>query len=285
MSADLRPHLQPWRSELLSALPGVVHAVTRREPGMGRADGNIGFSAPRDRADAWAMRQAWCESAGLVPERLVTLGQVHGVAVHLAIAAHAGRGAAPGSVQIGLGDALATDVSGPTLMMLHADCQPVFFVAPGTRHRGPAVAVAHAGWRGTVADIVGSTLGVMHAAFATRAQDVHVALGPAIGSCCYHVGEEVVTAWRGRAGGDADSALQSDGDRVRFSLTAANTLLLLRAGVNPKNIESSPVCTRCAGDRWFSHRGQGPHTGRFGAMIAIRNDGIIGCEANKAGEW
>jgi copper oxidase (laccase) domain-containing protein len=31
----------------------------------------------------------------------------------------------------------------------------------------------------------------------------------------------------------------------------------------------SDVCTRCDGDRWFSHRGQGPATGRFGAMIAI----------------
>jgi len=276
MSVELNGRTRLWTSDLLSSLPGVTHAITRRVEGMGGANGNIGFSAPRDRADAWAMRQAWCAAGSLVPERLVTLGQVHGATVHIATVAHAGSGAAPGSGQIGLGDALATEQAGPVLMTLHADCQPIFFVDPGTRRRGPRVAVAHAGWRGTVADVAGVTLAAMHASFGTRVEDVRVSLGPAIGACCYSVGDDVARAWRNRAGADAPAALDSTAGQSRFSLTSANTILLARAGVRSEHVEASEVCTRCDGDRWFSHRGQGPLTGRFGAMIAIEGDGVIG---------
>jgi polyphenol oxidase len=268
------PSVMPWQSELLSSIPGVAHGITRRVVGLGRAHGNIGFSAPRDRDDAWAMRQHWCAALGLDPEHLVTLGQVHGRDVRIATEAHAGHGAKPGSIQIGLGDALVTNQSGPVLMTLHADCQPVLVVDPGSGRHGPAVGVAHAGWRGTVADILGATLAVMAAAFGTRADDVRVVLGPAIGRCCYDVGEDVVNGWRQTAGADADEALESRGDRHRFSLTAANRLLLDRAGVTAANVETSAICTKCNGNHWFSHRGQGAHTGRFGAMITILGDEV-----------
>jgi polyphenol oxidase len=263
------PTLSPWQSELLSSIPGVAHGLTRRVEGLGRAHGNIGFSAPRDRDDAWAMRRRWCAAMGLEPEHLVALGQIHGRDVHIATGAQAGHGARPGSTQIGLGDALVTNQIGPVLMTLHADCQPVLIVDPGAGRRGPAVGVAHAGWRGTAANIVGATLAVMIAAFGTRADDIHVVLGPAIGRCCYDVGEDVVEAWRQTAGADADEALTTDGQRHQFSLTAANALLLSRAGVRAANMDASGICTKCDGDRWFSHRGQGAQTGRFGAMISI----------------
>ena len=263
--------VMPWQSELLSSIPGVAHGLTQRVEGLGRAQGNIGFSAPRDREDAWAMRQRWCAALGLEPEHLTTLGQVHGRHVHLATGAHAGHGARPGSVQIGLGDALVTNQIGPVLMTLHADCQPVLVVDPGAGRRDPAIAVAHAGWRGTVMDVVGATLAVMSTAFGTQAEDVQVVLGPAIGRCCYDVGDDVADAWREIAGADADEALEPHGDRHRFSLTEANGLLLERAGVRAANVETSAICTKCDGDNWFSHRGQGAQTGRFGAMIAIHN--------------
>jgi YfiH family protein len=269
MSSDLNMWISPWSSPLLASLPGVTHAVTRRVPGMGRAEGNVAYSAPRDKVDAWHMRQAWCRAAGLDAGSLVTLGQIHGEVVHVAAARHAGWGAAPGSAQIGFGDALATQEPGPVLMTLHADCQPLLFVDPGRQGRGPAVAVAHAGWRGTVANVAGQTVAAMAASFGTRPQDLHVAIGPAIGPCCYEVGDEVADAWRALAGADAPGALETKGVRIHFSLRAANAFLLERAGVRGDRIETSLICTRCNGAEWFSHRGQGATTGRFGAMIAI----------------
>lgn len=59
--------------------------------------------------------------------------------------------------------------------------------------------------------------------------------------------------------------------RHHFDLPRANAFLLRRVGLQPENIESSGICTRCASESWFSHRAQGPDTGRFGAVIAIRD--------------
>lgn len=262
-----------WRSDLLSQVSGVRHLVTGRAAQMGQAEGNVGFSPPRDKADAWAMRQHWCGLAGLDATQLVTLGQIHGAVVHVVRAEDAGRGAQPGSNQIGLGDALVTDQPGPLLMTLHADCQALLFVDPGSRTRRPAVGVAHAGWRGTVADVAGQTIAAMTEAFGTQPQDVLVSVGPAIGGCCYSVGAEVLEAWQSLAGAAWHVAVRQD-EVTYFSLSDANAWLLQRAGVLPEHIELSGVCTRCDddGDRWFSHRGQGAATGRFGAIITILED-------------
>lgn len=262
-----------WQSNLLGGVPRVRHLVTGRSQGLGQADGNIGYSSPRDKADAWAMREHWCRQAGLDATRLVTLGQIHGAVVHQVQREDAGRGARPGSEQIGLGDALITNQPGPVLMTLHADCQALLFVDPGSATRGPAVGVAHAGWRGTVADVAGQTVAAMTEAFGTKPADLLVSVGPAIGRCCYTVGPEVVDAWQALAGADWRVAVTHD-EVTRFSLRDANSWLLLRAGVQPERIEMSISCTRCddEGSRWFSHRGQGPTTGRFGALITILDD-------------
>ena len=81
------------RSSLLSELPGVVHGVTTRVAGAGSADGNIGYTPPRDREDAWAMRRAWLGAAGLDPHKIVVVSQVHGGDV--AIVTAAARGPVP----------------------------------------------------------------------------------------------------------------------------------------------------------------------------------------------
>ena len=84
-----------WQSDLLATIPRVRHAVTGRASGLGLADGNIGFSPPRDKADAWAMREHWCGLAGLDARQLVTLGQIHGAVHHRVRREDAGRGAQP----------------------------------------------------------------------------------------------------------------------------------------------------------------------------------------------
>ena len=54
-----------------------------------------------------------------------------------------------------VGDALATAVSRRYLCIQVADCQPVLLVDPQRR----AVANIHIGWRGSVGDIAGQTVG------------------------------------------------------------------------------------------------------------------------------
>src|SRR5207253_5138703 len=54
-----------------------------------------------------------------------------------------------------------------------------------------AVAAAHAGWRGLVADVPAATMNALTREFGSRPQDVVVALGPSIGPSCYEVGADV----------------------------------------------------------------------------------------------
>ena len=253
------------RSRLLSDHPGVIHGITHRVPGLGLADGNLGYGPPRDTADAWQMRRQWSSAIGVDPDRLVAAGQVHGADVLRVRRDHAGVGARPDSRRVGIADALITDEPGVALLSLHADCLPLLLVDP----QRPAIAAVHAGWRGTVANIASAAVAAMSAQFGSRPDQLLAFLGPAIGACCYEVGPDVITAWQARAGAAASLSLTATGPRRTFDLHAANTLLLTRAGLLSQHIEHSPICTRCAGEDSFSHRGQGANTGRFGAIISL----------------
>src|SRR5207245_10260402 len=88
---------------------------------------------------------------------------------------------------IGDGDALISNMPGLLVAVKTAECVPILIVDPLNR----AVAVVHAGWRGTAKKIAGRAVAEMQSKFSTRAEDLHVAIGPAIGKCCYEVGPEV----------------------------------------------------------------------------------------------
>lgn len=259
---------QPLRSALLERIPGIVHGLTYRVPGMGRAEGNIGYSGGRDKDDAWAMRHLWAEAIGFDIGLMVNVGQVHGNEVIRAYAEDAGRGAAPGTPVIGYADALVTDAPNVFLSTMHADCQPILLVDPDR----PAVAAVHAGWRGTVADIAGNAVRAMQREFGSDPAALVVYLGPAIGGCCNEVGDEVIDAWKSVASGLGpltELAITKPGPKHHFDVARANSLLLQRAGVVPEHMEVSPICTKCEGDWWFSHRGQGAAAGRQAAFIGI----------------
>lgn len=267
---DANAPLPVLRSALLATIPQVVHGFTGRIAGMGRADGNVSYSAPRDRDDAWQMRQRWAEAIGVDPAMIVAAGQVHGTTVAHVAATAAGQGARPDSDKFGIADALITNQPRPVLFSLHADCLPLLLVDPGSGTRGPAIAAVHAGWRGTVQDVVGHAVAAMVRAFGSRPAELVAYIGPTIGTCCYEVGDDVQDAWQAAAphGG---AALIARSQGVSFDLVRANVHLLAQAGVSADRIERSGICTRCAGDAWFSHRGQGSFTGRFAAMIALQD--------------
>jgi len=261
----------PLQSALLATVSGVRHGITGRVAGMGAADGNVAYSAPRDRDDAWAMRQGWCNALGLDAARLAVLGQIHGADIRRVGAADAGSGARPGTDPAAYGDALITDEPGVVLMTLHADCLPLLLVDPDR----PAVAAVHAGWRGTIAGIATATVAAMRDAFGSDPARLLGFIGPTIGPDCYEVGPEVAEAWLRVAPDGIGEALRETGARPSFDLRRANLQLLAAAGMLPERIETSPICTRHDGGAWFSHRGQGPNTGRFGAIIALADrDGV-----------
>ncbi len=167
-------------------------------------------------------------------------------------------------------DGLVTEAADLPLVMAFADCTPIMLYDPV---RG-AVGIAHAGWRGTVAGVCQAAVARMVDALGSRPADLLAAIGPAIGPCCYEVGPDLVgqvTAALGNVPGFFHPAGER-GNRVHFDQWAANEYALRQAGV--RKIERADLCTACHVDEFYSHRAEGGLTGRFGAIIALRDAGI-----------
>ena len=177
---------------------------------------------------------------------LATLKQVHSAACVPA----AGR-----SGVIGEGDALLEDTPGSTVAVKTADCVPLLLA--DVRHR--AVAAVHAGWRGTVEGIATRAMEAMRDRFGTGPADLHAAIGPAIGACCYEVGPEVAAQF-GLAG------------RAHVDLAAANREQLIRAGIDPARIYAAGLCTMCHPSEFHSFRRDREAAGRMYSFIGIRGD-------------
>ncbi|MBI5305068.1 MAG: peptidoglycan editing factor PgeF [Chloroflexi bacterium] len=164
-------------------------------------------------------------------------------------------------------DALLTDTPNLPLMLRFADCVPILLYDP--THR--AIGVAHAGWRGTVLKIATRAVQAMGDAFGTRPRDLIAGIAPSIGPCCYRVGDEVIVRVRD-AFDDADELfVQQNGNGVHLDLWQANAQQLRALGV--EQIEIANLCTAHRTDDFFSWRAERGKTGRFSAVIAIRNPG------------
>jgi hypothetical protein len=166
-------------------------------------------------------------------------------------------------------DGIITDTPGLPLTQRYADCTPLILYDP---HRH-VVGLGHAGWRGTVAGMAAALVQAITAAFGSDPGDLVAVVGPAIGPCCYEVGPEVVEAVQVTFPA-ADALLSRSGNGVavpaspHFDLWAANRWQLEQAGVS--QIEVAGLCTRCQHATFFSHRGDGPVTGRFGAVVMLK---------------
>lgn len=260
--------LQPLTFRQIAARPGVRHGITRKLPGWWR-EGDVSLSTGGDPARVLATRRAWGAAIGVDVAAAVAARQVHGNHVAAVGVAERGRGAVALAEGIPATDALITDAPGVPLLLCFADCTPLVFHDPA---RG-AVGLAHAGWRGTVADIAGATVRALAAHYGSDPADLLVGIGPAIGRCCYAVDDPVVDAWAALGVADPAVAVEvaPDGDRRqwRFDLARANRRLLERAGVPADRIEDAAICTACHVAAYPSHRAEQGRAGRFAAIIAL----------------
>jgi YfiH family protein len=165
----------------------------------------------------------------------------------------------PGS--LGEGDALISNQPGITLSVRTADCLPILMA--DTRNR--AVAAVHAGWRGTILEIVPKTVRAMAEQFGTRQGDLVIAVGPGIGPCCFEVGPEVAIQFAAPfpERGDLDQ-------KTKLDLVETNLRLLGRNDGRMRQIATSGLCSCCRSDLFHSYRRDRQAAGRMGSTIRIR---------------
>ena len=166
----------------------------------------------------------FAEALGLDPGRVAINRQVHGDRLVF-------HGGTPSeSVEA---DGHVISAPGVAGLVFVADCLPVAVAGPG------GVAMLHCGWRGLAAGIVARGAAAVGA--------THAAIGPAIGRCCYEVGDEVLAAFGGLGDGVADGRM--------LDLPEVARRLLRESGVG--EIDSADLCTCCDPAGFYSHRRDG----------------------------
>jgi purine-nucleoside/S-methyl-5'-thioadenosine phosphorylase / adenosine deaminase len=190
----------------------------------------------------------WRAFRGSLPEfaGLVVARQVHGTAVLW----HA---AAAGMVILPDADGHATATPGLLLAVTVADCIPLYLVDPSRR----AIALLHAGWRGTAAGILARGIELLEAQGSSR-RNVVMHCGVGICGPCYEVGSEVLAG----CGLPAPAAGKGPLD-LRAVLTGQGRALGLG------EVSTSHLCSRHDADAFFSHRGSGGADGRMVAYLGL----------------
>lgn len=151
-------------------------------------------------------------------------------------------------------DGLVSATRGLVVGIVTADCAPVLLVS---RTRG-VVAAVHAGWRGAAAGVLESAIEALRTTFAVDPSTIEAVIGPAVGRCCYEVGEEVYAAFAARTGTLTEAAWEMRG-RWHLDLRAAVRALLVEGGVGA--VATLGPCTVC--DRSYrSFRRDGAGAGR-----------------------
>ncbi len=178
-------------------------------------------------------------------ESLSALGAVHGAEV--------ARLARPAALVAGV-DGLVTDRQDVTLFATFADCYPLVLFDPA-RH---ALALGHAGWRGTQAGIAGRLVDALGREFGVEPGGLSAVIGPGICGRCYEVGPEFAGKF------EAAVLREGRGDRLLLDLVEANRRQLIAAGIPERMITVVGTCT-FESEEYFSHRRQ-PDGSRFATL-------------------
>lgn len=157
-------------------------------------------------------------------------------------------------------DILLTDTPQTAIGIRVADCVPILLADPRQRR----LAAVHAGWRGTAAGVVAHAVHAMQAA-GSRPSELLVSIGPAIGPCCYAIGDD--TAGLLGYPHPSEAFRRVDGV-IHADLAMLNAFQLAGCGIPSDSVEHLAACTACQPQRFFSHRRDHGHTGRHLVVAA-----------------
>ncbi|QGG47932.1 peptidoglycan editing factor PgeF [Heliorestis convoluta] len=250
---------------------GAIGAVSTRYGGVSSRPYdslNLAFHVQDEEARVWENRERLTQTLGLSSSQWATVNQVHGTKVHWIEKEECHDFARREGIELLDGDGIATEVPSLPLAVFGADCALLLYYDPIDRRIG----AVHAGWRGTVAGLPA----LMVQEFKQRGSlidNIHVAIGPAIGPCCYPVGPEVVAAFKEKwSFADQLFSPEDKDGTVRLHLLKAIELQLEEVGLLGEQVSSLDLCTSCHDDIFYSYRRAHGQTGRHGALIMLTEE-------------
>lgn len=194
-------------------------------------------------------------------EKIYRVKQVHGKEVVII------KNQAYKKITLDEKDGLITNVKGIALATYHADCVPIYFHDPIEE----VVGLAHAGWKGSLSNIVNSMLEKMIEGFDSKVENIRVAIGPCICLACYEIGEDLVEKFSKKYPDNRDIFIKENG-KTYLNLLKVNKINLLESGIKEKNIYYSDLCTSCNIDKLYSYRKERKTKNRMlGAIMLEKN--------------
>ncbi|MGN1466806.1 MAG: peptidoglycan editing factor PgeF [Ruminococcus sp.] len=253
----------------LSEISFINHGFSTRLGGVSKgffSSMNMAFNRGDNPEDVTENYKRFCKSAGFDYNSLVASAQDHHTYVRRVYKKDAGIGIFKPRDMESV-DALITNEKGVTLVTYYADCTPLFFV--DTKNK--AIALAHAGWRGTAGKIGEQVLKKMHSEFGTNPEDITAAIGPAISKCCYEVDLSCAEHFLNLKELDTEKfVFQKKDGKFMLDLLETNRQILIHNGVNSEKITVSDVCTNCNSELLWSHRATKGERGTMCAMMCIK---------------
>ena len=239
--------------------------------------------------EASATEPGWlevAETAGVGLRHLGRLRQVHGadaILLRKSTDPESG-GSRDAGEDMGEADILMTDDPTRAVAVKAADCLPILVVDRRTR----VVAAAHAGWRGLASRVPIITVERLRMEFGSDERDLLVAIGPAIGACCYEVGEDVRARFAGFEAADVERWFAANPSMWARNPSAPMLTSrrsghwffdgwrcvsdqLVSAGVPSAQIYVAELCTASHGAAFCSYRRDGVVAGRMVGVIRPRN--------------
>lgn len=251
-------------------LPGIRHCFTTRAGGV--SEGYLsslnfrrGLYDPDENINENFRRTA--RFFDVAPDRIVCAQQTHTANVRIVTEADAGKGVTRDRDYTDV-DGLITDVPGLVLYTSHADCVPIYFYDPVRR----VIALAHSGWKGTVARIGQVTIRKMTDIYGCRPEDIYAAIGPSICADCYEVSEDVADAIRTCFNSHTIPRILAKGKRpgkYQLDLWRACERILLESGIRQDHLTVTNLCTCENSESLFSHRATNGKRGNQGAFLMM----------------
>ncbi len=156
-------------------------------------------------------------------------------------------------------DTLVTQEKNIFLTLTVADCLPIFLYDP----QKEVVGLIHAGWQGLKNRIIKKTIHKLQKEFGSKAQNILVAVGPAIDVNNYEVGRELVVYFQRYA----KSAIMNQMGKKYLDLKKIAQIQLKEAGIKKENMEISLENTYDKNGKYFSYRRDKPL--KVEAMVAV----------------
>ena len=244
----MAPNTPFLTSAVFENIDGISHGFFGRKGGISTgkyASLNAGHGSDDITENVTENRNRIAHAIGSKPEHLLSVHQHHSTDVIIATEPW-------GNLNPPEADAIVTNVVGIACTALAADCSPVLFVDPTAR----IIGAAHAGWRGALAGITGTTIEAM-LSLGAKTDNIRTAIGPCLSQTHFEVGPEFVESFLSERQDNHDLFIQDlftkgKTDRSHFDIKTYLERKLLRVGVQCAS--ALPHCTYGQNSGYFSYR-------------------------------